>query len=346
MAVPLPPVPVRRYVLGPALLVLLVLGALALPLLVVVAAVVSAFLPGRWRALRLLLLALVYLALEVVGLVVAAVLWVAAGFGRRLDQPRWQAAHHTVLRRLVVAVVAGARRLFRLEVADHDVCWSPLDDGQPGSERAMVVLARHAGAGDSFLLVRTLMNRDHLRRPRIVLKAALQWDPLVDVYLNRIPSTFVDAGGDEVVRAIGDLAAGMGDEDALLIFPEGGNFTAARRERALASLRAKGWTERAALAEQMTEVLPPRTAGVVAALQAAPHADVVLVAHTGLEHLSTPRDLWRGLPDDKCLLLRWWFHEAADVPREADALSAWLWERWGEVDDWVRAHAGGERRAG
>ena len=61
----------------------------------------------------------------------------------------------------------------------------------PGSTNAMVVLSRHAGPGDSFLLVHTLMDRDHLRRPRIVLKDVLQLDPLIDVYLNRLPNHFV-----------------------------------------------------------------------------------------------------------------------------------------------------------
>ena len=65
----------------------------------------------------------------------------------------------------------------------------------------------------------------------------------------------------------------------------------------------------------MRRVLPPRPGGVAAALTAAPHADVVFVAHTGLEHLSTVRDLWRGLPMDKTLHLRWWFVPAAEVPR-------------------------------
>ena len=52
------------------------------------------------------------------------------------------------------------------------------------------------------------MNRDHLRRPRIVLKSVLQWDPMIDVYLNRVPSTFVDEkGGRPSSDAIGRLAS-------------------------------------------------------------------------------------------------------------------------------------------
>jgi hypothetical protein len=197
----LPPRRVRR-VTGPLLVAALVAAVALLPALVVVAVVASMFLPGRLRALRLLAFALVYLALEVAGLAVAAVLWVLGGFGRRLDTPRARAAHYTVLRLLLDTLMRVAQRLFALRLVTDGTSWSPLDDGVPGSTNAMVVLSRHAGPGDSFLLVHTLMNRDHLRQPRIVLKDVLQLDPLIDVYLNRLPNHFVSA----------DPAAGSGSE--------------------------------------------------------------------------------------------------------------------------------------
>ncbi|HEX2073441.1 MAG TPA: lysophospholipid acyltransferase family protein, partial [Geodermatophilus sp.] len=314
----LPPRRVRR-VTGPLLVGVLAAAVMLLPVLVVVAVVVSVWLPGRWYALRLLCFALVYLALQVVGLVVAAVLWVLSGFGRRLDDRAVRAAHYTVLRLLLDVLMRVARRLFALRLVTDGASWSPLDDGVPGSTNAMVVLARHAGPGDSFLLVHTLMNRDHLRQPRIVLKDVLQLDPLIDVYLNRLPNHFLTADpgvGYSSAEAIADLARGLGEEDALLIFPEGANFTPRRRFRAIQRLRDRGLVSAVRRAEAMRHVLPPRPAGVTAALRAAPHADVVFVAHTGLEHLSTVRDLWRGLPMDKTLHLRWWFIPAAEVPRD------------------------------
>jgi 1-acyl-sn-glycerol-3-phosphate acyltransferase len=75
--------------------------------------------------------------------------------------------------------------------------------------------------------------RDHDRRPRIVLKDLLQLDPLVDVYLNRLPNAFLRAGADDSTARVAQLAHGLGDEDALLIFPEGGNFSEGRRRRAI-----------------------------------------------------------------------------------------------------------------
>lgn len=333
----LPPRRVRR-VTGPLLIGALVVAVALLPVLVVVALVASLFLPGRLRALRLLAFGLVYLALEVAGLAAAAVLWVASGFGRRLRSPAFRAAHYTVLRLLLDVVMRAAQRLFALRLVTDGESWSPLDDGVPGSTNAMVVLSRHAGPGDSFLLVNTLMNRDHLRQPRIVLKDLLQMDPLIDVYLNRLPNTFVSSGpgsGQRSEEAIADLARDLGEEDALLIFPEGANSTPQRRVRAIQRLRERGLTAAVERAEAMRHLLPPRPGGVVAALRAAPHADVVLVAHTGLEHLSTVRDVWRGLPTDKTLHLRWWFVPAAEVPREEAELTEWLYRWWETIDDWI-----------
>ena len=338
MGVPLPARWVRRP-LSFLVLLGLAFSVTLLPLLVVMAVLASAFLPGRLRVLRLLGFALVYLLLECVGLAIAFVLWVASGFGWRLHSPAFQRAHYAVLRGLLDELVATARVMFHLELDTDGVSWSPLEDGVPGSTNAMIVLSRHAGPGDSLLLVRTLMDRDHLRQPRIVLKDDLQWDPVLDVFLNRLPMAFLVSGRGNLAERIGELAQGMDEEDALLIFPEGGNFSELRRLRAIDRLRGKGMVEQARRAEAMRHVLPPRPGGVAAALAAAPHADVVFVGHTGLEHLSTVGDLWDGLPMDSTVRLRWWFVPADEVPRDRAEQEDWLYARWAEIDRWIADRA-------
>jgi len=52
------------------------------------------------------------------------------------------------------------------------------------------VLSRHAGPGDSFLLIHQLLSV-YGRRPRVVMKAALQFDPSLDVLGNRLPNVFI-----------------------------------------------------------------------------------------------------------------------------------------------------------
>lgn len=335
----LPPRSIRR-VAGPLVLSgIALLGVLLLPALLVAAVVASVFLPGKWRAVRLLGFAWAWLAAEIVALTAAFWLWVASGFGRWLDAAWVQRAHYAVLRLVLDAVVDAAQVILRLDLVTDAVSWSPLDDGVPGSSNAMLVLSRHGGPGDSLLLVQTLMNRDHLRQPRIVLKDTLQLDPLIDTFLHRLPARFVNPGSAEGAEtAIGGLAMGMGEGDALLIFPEGGNFTPRRRVRAIEWLRSRGFGAHAQAAERMRNVLPPRPGGVLAALDAAPRADVVFVAHTGLDHLLTMADIWRELPQDKTLRLRWWFVAAADVPIDRDARIGWLYERWADIDTWIEAN--------
>ena len=111
-------------------------------------------------------------------------MWLRAGFGRRLGEPRWQAAHLRLLGWMLDRVYATARRTFRLRIVGTG------PGGPLPRDRPLLVLCRHAGPGDSLLLVRTLVTVAALR-PRIVLKDALQLDPTIDVLLNRLPNRFI-----------------------------------------------------------------------------------------------------------------------------------------------------------
>jgi 1-acyl-sn-glycerol-3-phosphate acyltransferase len=168
-----------------------------------------------------------------------------------------------------------------------------------------------------------------------VLTARLQWDPALDVALNRLPNRFVSGGGREVERRIGELATALDDNDVVVIFPEGGNFTERRRVAAIARLRARGLEEMARRSEAMRHVLPPHPGGVTAALAAAPEADVVWVAHAGLDHLFTVADVWRALPLDGLVRMRWWRVPHDEVPQGHDAQLEWLYRWWETIDDWV-----------
>ena len=81
----LPPRIVRRLVLAPLVLVITLFLITGLPVLLLLAAAASPLLPGRWRALRLLWFGLVWLAMESVALFACLALWIASGFGGRLQ---------------------------------------------------------------------------------------------------------------------------------------------------------------------------------------------------------------------------------------------------------------------
>jgi 1-acyl-sn-glycerol-3-phosphate acyltransferase len=334
----LPPRWVRRLVLAPAVPLLTVTAVVTLPLAVIAAAFASPLLPGRWRPLRVLAFTLAFLAIESVALLAMFVLWVASGFGRRVGDPRWQAAHYTVMDRYLAALVHSAQRTFALNVTVYGTGLEETDPEQ--AERPVIVLSRHAGPGDSFLLVQSLLERG--RRPRIVLREVLRWSPALDVGLGRLPNAFVSPRSPRGAgtAAVVELAAGLGPRDALVLFPEGANFTPERRLRSIAKLEELGHHEEAEHAREMRHVLTPRSGGAAAACTAAPTADVLFVAHTGLEDLSSVVDLWRGLPMDSEVEVEVWRVPAEEVPTDPGEARRWLLGWWRHIDAWLLTRHG------
>lgn len=336
----------RRLLTIPAVVIVLALITLTMPLWALLAVALSPWLPGRWRPLRFAWFALLWLGLEVATLVQLGWLWLAHGAGRRLHTPAAVDAHYHLLGSLLGWLGRKAQRLLgieiRLENFEDTALPAPpqVPPPIPAGARPLLVLSRHAGPGDSLLLLHELV-AVYRRRPRIVLKDALQLDPVIDVLGNRLPSRFISPeprSGTDVATAVGTLAEDMGSDDALLLFPEGGNFTERRRQRSIAKLEASGWAVHAALARRMRHLVAPRPGGVLAALDAAPDADVLFVAHTGLEQLNSVLDLWRGLPMDREIHARFWTVNARDVPAGRDERIAWLFAWWARIDAWIAEH--------
>ncbi len=321
----------RRLVIAPAMIALAVGLWVTLPLWLIGTAALAPLLPGRWRALRLLWLLVIYVSAESVLLVVLFGLWLASGLGRRLRTPYFEGIHYDLVQGLMWVVFTEARRVLALRILAD----GPSPDAYPG--RPLIVACRHAGPGDSFTLIHALMHW-YDREPRVVLKDTLAWDPAVDVVLSRIPARFISTHpgkGQDLESQIAELARGLDANDAFVIFPEGGNFTPERRRRGIERLRRLGLERMADRAEQMTHVLAPRPGGFLAALDAAPEADVVMVAHTGLDHMLTARDVWRELPMDKVIVMRWWQVAREDIPADREAQIEWLFGWWERIDAWI-----------
>lgn len=340
MKIPLPPRWVRRVLLDPLLwgLGVWLLGFL-IPAILLLVGLLSFALPGKLRLLRLFGFGLVYLTVQIIGLSIAFVLWVASGFGWAIRRPALVTAHYWLLSVALSTLFWFGSRYFHLTVRT-DGTPLPGDDGDPATtEFPLLVLSRHAGPGDSFLLVHELLTWT-ARRPRIVLKHTLQWDPFIDVVLNRLPMRFVDPTSDAQtanLEAISALAGTMEARDAILIFPEGGNVTPRRRARAIQRLRQAGRHSAAERAERIVHLMPPRPGGVHAALAANSGLQVVVVAHTGLDQLNSVADVWREIPQDKTLLLRWHAVESDSVPHDLAGLADWLLTEWEQMDAWVAA---------
>jgi 1-acyl-sn-glycerol-3-phosphate acyltransferase len=324
----------RRLFTAPAVILVTVLIGFTFPLWLVIAAALSPLLPGRWRPLRVLWVAILYLVCESVLLVILFGLWVSSGLGRRIRTPYYEGIHYDLVQGLLWVFFREARRVLNLTIETA----GPTPDAYPG--RPLLVCCRHGGPGDSFMLIYALMHW-YDREPRVVLKDTLAWDPAIDVLLHRIPARFITpnpGAGERIEDQIAELATGLDENDAFVIFPEGGNFTPRRRERAIERLHKLGMHRMADRAEAMTNVLAPRPGGFLAALDAAPDADVVMVAHTGTDHMLTVGDVWRELPMDKRLLMQWWQVPRAEIPADREAQIDWLYGWWERIDLWIGEH--------
>ncbi len=338
----LPPTLVRRLVLAP-LVVAVALVLIALSPLLAIAALVSGLAvrsrPGaRMRSLRLTCFVVTGLLAELATLARLLGLWIASGFGWRLRTEPFQARHYAVVRWLLDMMLAGAARTYglRIEVDEPDVTPAERIDRLT---RPIIVLSRHAGPGDSLLLIRELLS-GYGRRPQVVMKASLQFDPCLDVLGNRLPNVFIDhakSGENVFTEEIERLAAGLGPTGALVIFPEGGNWTPGRWRRGIGRLERTGRTDLASRARDMPNMLPPRPGGALAAIHASPDADVIFVAHSGLDDIVTARNVWRDFPIDQVIKARWWRVPYDAVPRTAthEAQVKWLYDWWQLIDSWV-----------
>ncbi|MGH8916261.1 MAG: 1-acyl-sn-glycerol-3-phosphate acyltransferase [Acidimicrobiia bacterium] len=330
----LPPKWLRRLLIDPALVLLVVMALVSLPIWLVVAAFLSRYVPGNWRIFRLAWFLFLYLVVETVGLAAMFFTWVFSGLGWKARSPFFVEVHYRLLGWMLRTVVKSALFTFKLELE--------VEDDRPATRdrersRAILVLSRHAGPGDSFLLMNGLVN-GFGRDPRIVLKEFLQWDPAVDVILNRLPTAFVPVGrkgGEALLGSIGDLARNLGSDDAFVIFPEGANYTERRRARAIQKLREIGRPDLAERAEELKQTLPPRTLGVMTALEAAPKpSDVFFVGHAGLEGFVTAADIWRAMPMDTSVSVKLWHVPSEDIPLP-EGQEAWLYDIWAEIDRWI-----------
>jgi 1-acyl-sn-glycerol-3-phosphate acyltransferase len=328
-----PPRLVRRAVVAPLFVPLALALAVVLAVVAAVSAVLAPF-SSRRRVLRLSALALVYLFVDLALLLAGAALWARHPRRRGLRaRQAWTAAHVRLLHWALRRLLGAARSImgFRVEV-------DPEASALPGDDRPLIFLARHAGPGDSFALVWLIV--DHwVRTPRVVLKDVLLWDPGLDVMLTRLSGCFLPSrsgAGDDTTDLVAASAAQLSAGDALLLFPEGGNWTPGRQRRAVRRLWRSGERRAAGQAAAMPEVLPPRPAGTAAALALRPDVDLVVVAHAGLDRLTSIRRVWAALPvKDTPMRVCWWRVAADEAPSSEDEVAEWLNGQWAEVARWV-----------
>jgi len=327
----MPPAAVRRPITVTAWLVMSLVCLAVSPVLLAVAALVSAV-SGHPQALIFTRLLVAYFALELGALIACGALWLASGCGRLIGSPLFQRLHYRLLRWFVHGF--AQRWLASLDIN------VPAEESTEATralerDRPLLFFSRHAGPGDTILLIDRLLTRFD-RLPSVVFKQSVAIDPCIDLIGHRLPHAVLDTSHKEACEArIEQVAAELGNRGVLLLFPEGGNFTTERRRRAVRKLWRTGRQQEAAKADRMSHVLPPRPSGALAALRGNPGADVIFAAHSGLGLAAFPREIWRETRLGKTFNTHMWLAPAADRPTDPDAQVAWIYDWWKRLDEWI-----------
>jgi len=320
----------RRALTIPGYFALALVSLALLPLLLPLAVLVDlARRQARFPLARTVLLLPWYVSLEALGLLAAAALWLARPL---LGAERFARANFRLQCWWARLLFAGACRLFamRVEVTGEDAL---------GPGRPILLLLRHASVADT-LLPAVLVSSRTGRRLRYVMKRELLWDPCLDVVGQRLPNAFVRRGtGDAAETAlVRVLARDLAPDEGVLLYPEGTRWTPARRLAVIDRLARSAEPKLLDRAQALKWLLPPRLGGVLALLESAPGADVVICVHTGFEGVRSLADLWNGALIGRRIRVRFERIAAAAIPVEREARIEWVFDQWARLDAWLEAN--------
>jgi 1-acyl-sn-glycerol-3-phosphate acyltransferase len=322
---------VRRAVTVPLYFGLLAGALVALPIALPIAAALDLVRRSRWGLARSLLFFVFYLGCEVAGILASAALWTAHAVLPALSHERYLDGNFRLQCWWARTLLGGAARIFalRFEVEGDDAAL-------PGP---VLLFIRHASVGDTVIPAVLLSDRHGLRL-RYVIKRELLWDPCLDIVGNRLPNYFVDRESEDSAAeaaAVGRLAAGLGPRDGVLIYPEGTRFTEAKRARILEKAEQRGARDLATRTRRLRNVLPPKSGGPLALLEACPGVDVLFCAHAGFDAVTRFSEFLAAGLVGRTIRVSFWRVPAADIPRDREARVDWLFDQWTKIDDWVGA---------
>lgn len=325
----LPPRWVRRLIITPVVFVGSLIIAVVSPFVLLFAVILDLVLDRkRLRITRVVGIALAFSVAEVFGLFALFTVWLGSGFGLFMHRPSWVKANN-VLAGQYMAMVTDAISFF--------VGFRFLLTFEGDALDAQLVFARHVGPGDALRLMKVIF-RDMGRRCHAIGAAKLQWDPFLDVAGERLGFHYLLQDPKDTrseLERIRQLTAEMGSDETLILCPEGGNFTPNRRQRRIERQRSKGRDDRVELAESLKHTLLPKTGGVLAALEGAPHAKVAFLAHAGLDDIHGFASLWDAMPLNRTVVAHAWTVPTDELPADRAGRTEWLFANWQGLDDWI-----------
>jgi 1-acyl-sn-glycerol-3-phosphate acyltransferase len=318
----------RRAITIPTMLGATTVAVLGFPVIVVALAVAD-LLRGRRHlpTVRAYLFVTQYGINDSVEILIAPWYWLRDGFGTRFGTPSSIRRHERIQRWSIALLARRAEQLLGLRVelsAGTDAALEPAP---------AIVLCRHVSLLDASLPSLLYQQRDY--HVRSVVMAELLADAGFDLLYGRLGSIFIPRDkGPEARAAVGDLGSTLDRSTVAVIFPEGRLFRRDLLEHVRARLsetdpdRARGLTG-------LRHILPIRPGGVGALLDAAPDADIVVIAHAGLDPYPDFRTLARHVPLTTPVRVAAWRIPRDRVPTQPDERTRWLDTTWQQVDDWV-----------
>ena len=175
-----------------------------------------------------------------------------------------------------------------------------------------LLLSRHTSMADTVLPL-LYFGKARMESLRYVLKQELQLFPCLDIGGNLLPNVFVDRSGTDSAAAIDDvsnLVATAGEDESVLIYPEGTRFTQAKHD-ALAERKP----QLLAQLKRWPGLLPLRLGGVSAMLENNPGKDLVFLAHVGFEGSANIHDLLSGGWLRQRVILQFWRIPHMNIPK-------------------------------
>jgi 1-acyl-sn-glycerol-3-phosphate acyltransferase len=331
----------RRAISVPAVYLGFLVVIVTAPFWILIAFCVDLANAFRTATLRTGLFLTVYLGCEAIGVAASFGFWVADVIGNAIGNAIGKTAapeaktyyrRHLALQRWWAGTLLKfAIWLFRLKIRA---------EGCEVLDTPMILMIRHASIADA-LLANEFVGLPHGIHLRYVMKRELLIDPCLDIVGHRLPNYFVDRDSDDPSRKLAGmvkLLSGLGEDEGVLIYPEGTRFTEQKRQRVIERFSEQGKLEMAARARALRHTLPPRLGGPLALLEANPGLDVVFCAHTGFETAGQASDLLDGSMLDREIAVRFWRVPLDDIPIDPSARSVWLYDYWQKIDDWIESN--------
>lgn len=259
------------------------------------------------------------------GLVIALGIWLRYKLGL-LKENEYELANRRLQRRWSRGLFWSTNRIFSLKVSIDGL--EALEDPRP-----CVVMSRHASTLDTMLPLAVVRE---LKWFRYVIKSELLIDPALDYVAQRFPNVFVNRGGSDPefeIQKVLALGTELEENGAVVVYPEGTRFSKEKRARLLEKFSHDPVLK--AVTESLRYTLPPLREGSVRLISSTPNADLVFIAHRGVDKIRAMSDLISGGMTNAHLEVLIWRYKAEDVPREPDAVRDFMVKNWQRIDAFV-----------